>query len=182
MSVPTILETSASSKQPIGTSKSSFPDFYVHYSSLLLISSVFFACMIMLISSSVILHKLFCELQCFVEEFQGKWRVEIFNIRNNKNARLPFWDVLSQLLTELIFFYWLTLMEDSNWILILSSIVLLILPISVFDGFIKLQEMLWGNWFSNTKFLPTVEDLTKLEQDLSIMIKTNDFKLVSNSF
>ena len=38
------------------------------------------------------------------------------------------------------------------------------------------------NWFSNTKLSPTVEDLTKFEQDLSIMIKTNDFKLVSNSF
>ena len=34
-----------------------------------------------------------------------------------------------------LFSYWLTLVEDTNWTLILSSIALLIFQVSVFDGF-----------------------------------------------
>ena len=50
---------------------------------------------------------------------------------------------LNQLMTEWLLFQWLTLMEDTNCMLLLWSIALRIFLISVFDGLINLQEILW---------------------------------------
>ena len=43
--------------------------------------------------------------------------------------------LLNQLMTSLVFFHWLSLVAFRRFIFILSSIVLLILPSSFFDGF-----------------------------------------------
>ena len=112
MLVSAISETSASSKQPKGTSKCLFLDFLTH-GLLMLKSSVFLTGIITLTSSSVILQKLFANCNALLKTSK---EIEAQKFSISKTIREHHFSgmFLNELMTESLFFHWLTFMEDAN--------------------------------------------------------------------
>ena len=79
-------------------------------------------------------------------------------------------------ITEAVFFHWFTLIFSNMLVLTLSSICLLILPMSVLDGLIRRHEILSGN--------PSLWSLIEMYASLSsnICIRSSSFNLLAIFF
>ena len=123
MNEPTNSETSVLSKHPMGTSKSSLPNFF-NQELLLLNDKRLRACII---------------IDTFASE------IEKFSISKVVNLYWSFFGiVLYHSITDVEFFHWFILVKETILVIILSNMVLLIFPMSGFDEFINLHDILFG--------------------------------------